>query len=186
MPQEVEKTSSKQPEAQRRGMSLSPFLGSPFMAMRRIHEDIDRMFEQAFGGLGGGLMSWPGGGQQQEGGGSAWMPAIEVRRKDGQLTVCAELPGLKPEEVQVELENDELIIRGERRQEETKSEDGVHRTERRYGRFYRAIPLPEGADTEQVKAQFRNGLLEVTVPVSGKSGRRQIPISSGGSSEKGR
>jgi HSP20 family protein len=143
--------------------------------MRRMHEDMDRMFSQSFGG---GLMG--GGGAAGAGGSLAtWSPAIEVKQEKNNFIVSAELPGLKPDEVHVELDEDALVIQGERKHEQTSEDGGVHRTERRYGHFYRAIPLPEGAHGEQAKAEFRNGVLEVTIPVpEQQSHRRQIPIKS--------
>ena len=164
--------------------STAEFLANPFAAMRRMHEDMDQLFAQALGGVGGGLMA---GGASGLGIGSlrsgmqAWSPAIEVKQQGNDLVVCAELPGMKPEEVQVELHQNELVIQGERRQEESSTQGGIHRTERRYGRFYRAIPLPEGVNAEQAQARFQNGMLEVTVPLpqQQQSRRRQIPVMGG-------
>jgi HSP20 family protein len=88
-----------------------------------------------------------------------------------------ELPGLSKEDVKVELTPDGLLIQGERKEEHEEQQEGVLRSERRYGRFSRIIPLPDGADAEQAKAQFTNGVLEVTVPVpEEKARRREIPI----------
>ena len=149
---------------------LIPFGGemfSPFSMMRRMMDEFDRNW--------GGLTGRAGGGA------GMWSPAIEVSQDKGQITVCAELPGLKDEDVHVEATDDALIIEGERRQETSGEEGGVRRTERHYGRFYRTIPLPEGANSEQAKARFNNGVLEVTIPVQEeKSNRRRIPLESGG------
>jgi HSP20 family protein len=124
---------------------------------------MDRSFGQRFFG--------------REEGETFWAPAIEVRESDGQLKVHAELPGLKPEDVRVEVTNDQLIVQGEWKYEREEKK-GVYRSERRYGQCYRAIPLPEGANTEQAKAQFMNGV-EIATPVpEQKSTRRQIQIES--------
>jgi HSP20 family protein len=91
--------------------------------------------------------------------------------------VHAELPGLEPKDVKVDVENDALVIQGERRFEQEEKEGGVQRTERQYGLFYRSIPLPEGAKVDQAKAKFHNGVLEVTIPVpEQQSNRRTIPV----------
>jgi HSP20 family protein len=162
--------------------STTEFFNNPFGVMRRMHEDMDRMFAQA---LGGGLMN-AGEGSSGAGGMSTWAPVIEVKQQADNLVVCAELPGLKPEEVQVEMNEGALVIQGERRNESKSEEGGFHRTERHYGRFYRAIPLPDGANAEEAKASFNNGVLEVTVPLPHQqTKRRQIPIGGGGSSKKG-
>jgi HSP20 family protein len=132
--------------------------------MRRLSEEMDRTFGRIFHGQGEtGL----------------WSPVIEVTQNEGQLKVHAELPGLKPEDVHVEVVNDQLIIQGERKYEHEEKKKGVYRSERRYGQFYRSIPLPEGAATEQAKAQFNNGVLEITMPAPDqKANRREIPIES--------
>jgi HSP20 family protein len=108
---------------------------------------------------------------------SLWTPAIEVSQRDSQYVVHAELPGLKPEDVKVEVLDDALVIEGERKYEHEEDRGGVHRTERRYGRFYRAIPLPEGTNAEQARARFENGVLEVMIPLSRqRSDRHQIQV----------
>jgi HSP20 family protein len=142
----------------------SEFFSNPFLVMRRLSEEMDRNFGRFLG---------------QEEGGSFWSPVIEVSQREGQLRVHAELPGLKPEDVHIEVANDQLIIQGERKSEQQQRDKGVYRSERRYGRFYRAVPLPEGTSTENAKAQFNNGVLEISIPVpEQKSNRRQIPIES--------
>lgn len=157
--------------------SPAEFFSNPFATIRRMHEELDQVFAQAFGGMGGGLTSGGRGGNVGAGLGT-WSPAIEVRQDRDKLVVCAELPGLKAEEVQVEVNEDALVIQGERRHEETSEHRGMHRTERRYGKFYRAIPLPDGANADQAKAEFNHGVLEVTIPVpEQQSRRRSIPIS---------
>jgi len=146
------------------GWSPAEFFSNPFSLMRRFSEEMDRNFGRFFG---------------REEGGSFWSPAIEVRESDGQLKVHADLPGLKPEDVHVEVTNDQLIIQGERKSEQEEKKAGVYRSERHYGQFYRAVPLPEGAKTEQAKAQFKNGVLEIAIPTpQQKSNRREIPIES--------
>jgi len=148
------------------GLSLSPFevfLTNPFLLMRRMIEEMDRAFSEFSGSNNGDT--------------SLWTPAIEVSQRDGQYVVHAELPGLKPEDVKVEVLDDALVIEGERKCEHEEDRGGVHRTERRYGRFYRAVPLPEGATADQARARFENGVLEVMIPVSQQqSDRRQIPV----------
>jgi len=78
--------------------------------------------------------------------------------------VRADLPGLKKDDVKVDITDQGITIHGEGRQEQQSEQGGIYRTERSYGSFYRQIPLPEGAMTDQAKAAFKNGVLEITVP----------------------
>jgi len=147
--------------------ALTPFelfRANPFSLMRRISEEMDRVFQEV--------------GLEREGNdGIGWSPAIEVAQKDGKYSVHAELPGLSPNDVKVEVANDALVIQGERKVEREENEKGLRRTERQYGLFYRSIPLPEGADVEHANAKFHDGMLEVTIPVpQQKEERRSIPI----------
>lgn len=115
---------------------------------------------------------------------TGWLPAVEVSQSDGKLRVQAELPGLAPEDVRVEIGDNEIVIQGERRVEHDVNRRGVRLTEREYGVFYRTIPLPEGAQVDQAKASFQNGLLEVTVPIPQRaSQRRPLAIEPGSKSE---
>ena len=111
---------------------------------------------------------------------ASWTPAVEVRERDGQLVVSADLPGLNKDDIKVEVTGEGLVIQGERKSEHEEERGGVHRSERSYGSFYRSIPLPEGANIEQAKAQFNNGVLEVSVPIpKAQEKTRRIPIESG-------
>lgn len=147
--------------------SLTPrdfFAASPFELMRRFTEDMDRFFE-------GGAPGWAPSSM------AMWSPPIEIEEKDGQFTVCAELPGLGKDDVKVELTEDGLTISGERKREREERRGGLYRTERSYGSFWRTIPIPDDAQVEQAKATFENGLLTVSVPVpESKQRRREIPI----------
>jgi HSP20 family protein len=107
-----------------------------------------------------------------------WMPAIDVFERDGQLVVQADLPGVGVDDVAIEVEDNVLTVSGERREEREIGEDGLRRIERRYGRFSRTIALPEGAQPDQINAAFRDGVLEITVPVKPAESqqRRRIGI----------
>jgi len=165
---------------QRRGLGQLPssyyggFGGGPFSVMRRISEDMDRLFD-AFG-FGRGLFptfgesALPGYGESAS---SLWAPHIEVSEHGGKFLVSADLPGVKKEDVNVEVTQDAVTIQGHRKQEKTSSERGFYRSERSYGSFCRTIPLPEGAHTENASATFRDGVLqiEIDLPQQKSSGR---------------
>jgi len=134
---------------------------SPFASMREFNREIDRMMgPNAFGADV-----------------KAWTPTVDVKRSNGNLEVTAELPGLKKEEVRVEMTEDALVIHGERKRENTEDREGFHRYERSYGKFYRAIPLPEGAKREAVKAELGEGVLKIIVPVAEiTKNTREVPV----------
>jgi HSP20 family protein len=147
------------------------FRMNPFSLMRRMSEELDRAFGESNEG------------EQRE---RTWTPAVELMQREGNLVVRAELPGLKPEDVKLEITDDAIVLEGERKDEREENRGGLHVTERRYGRFYRAIPLPDGAKTDDARAKFENGVLEVTVPTEQpKSKRREIPIQGASQATKG-
>ena len=149
---------------QQRPMAIAPgefFRMNPFSLMRRLSEEMARFVES-------------GRSEERE---KSWMPSVDVSQKEGNYVVHAELPGIKPEDVKLEITDEAIILQGERKSEQEETKGSVHLTERHYGRFYRAIPLPQGADTEHAKAKFDNGVLQITVPVEEpRSNRREIPI----------
>ena len=101
-----------------------------------------------------------------------WSPQVEVRERDNNIVVRADLPGLSRDDVDVEVDNDALVIRGERRNDWEDEREGNYRSERSYGTFYRAIALPEGVDPNTCKATFKDGVLEVTLPKPQRSQSR--------------
>ena len=137
------------------------FLSSPWELMRRMSEDMDRLFE-----------SFQSGQLQTEEGRGAWSPQLEVERQGNELCIRADLPGLKPEDIEVNLDDGLLTIAGERRQEQRDEREGVRRTERSYGRFYRALQVPDGVQEDEISATFKDGVLELKIPVQERQQRR--------------
>lgn len=107
-----------------------------------------------------------------------WMPALEVFEKDGEFHVKAELPGMKKEDIKLEATPEGLTLSGERKAEKTDTHDGYYRTERVYGEFCRFVPIPEGADLEKLTAEFKDGVLEIKVPIPkpAKAAARTVEI----------
>jgi len=157
----------------------------PFSMMRRISDEMDRLFENF--GMGLGTLpsyeqgNWAGAGQGAQNVPSMWSPHIEVSQREGKLLVQADLPGIKREDIDVQIEHDAIVIQGQRHQERSGSESGYYRSERSYGSFYRTIPLPEGIDTESASASFRDGVLriELDAPREEQRGRR-LEVKDGG------
>jgi HSP20 family protein len=136
---------------------------NPFALMRQFTEEMDRTF-----------------GQMPAPAAAAWRPTIEVKEKEGKLLVTAELPGVKKEDVKVNITGDMLTVEGERKEEKEEKREGYYHSERNYGKFLRSIPLPEGAKADQAAAQFNNGILEITIPIpEAKEKRKEIPIQEG-------
>ena len=96
---------------------------------------------------------------------TTWFPEIDVFEKDNRLVTKIDLPGLKKEDVKVEVTDGHLAISGERKSEGEEKKENFYRCEREYGSFYRVVPLPEGVKAEDVKATFADGVLEVSVPL---------------------
>jgi HSP20 family protein len=109
---------------------------------------------------------------------TGWAPQIEIVQRDDEIVVRADLPGLDRNDIDVEVNDGVLTISGERRQESRDEREGFIRSERAYGSFYRAIPLPDGVNAEEISANFRDGVLEIAVPVpeNQRQRRRRVEI----------
>lgn len=139
------------------------FMRTPFTFMRRFAEDMDRMFEDfrfptMFTKEFPFRMEMKG----------DWVPAIEVLENNGKFMVRCDLPGMKKEDIKIELNDELLTISGERNEEKKEESEGFYRTERTYGSFYRTVPLPTTVTPETAEATFRNGVLEITMPSTKK------------------
>lgn len=138
---------------------------NPIDELRTTQHQMDRLFNR-FLGLERGSESGVG----------LWMPAIESYEKDGQLFFRAELPGVDPKEIDISIADRELVIKGERKQEKDTKEENYQFREISYGSFERHFELPEGTKTEELKAKFNNGILEITVPLAAATKPRKIEI----------
>ena len=134
----------------------------PFGFLRQMTSELDRAFGEP-----GGAFEWfrtrPG----FEG--TDWFPRVDVFERENRLVTRVDLPGVKKEEVKVEVANGQLTITGERKTDAEEKHEDFYRCERQYGGFYRAVPLPEGVRVEEVKATFADGVLEVTAPLQAKA-----------------
>jgi HSP20 family protein len=111
-----------------------------------------------------------------DGDGGAWLPAIDVERGQDELTVRADLPGVQPDEIKIEVQNGVLMVSGQQERQNDENDRAYVRHERRYGSFMRSIPLPEGVDPSQITAKTSNGVLEVTIPLPEKSSMEPVTI----------
>jgi HSP20 family protein len=127
--------------------------------------EFDRMFE----GTTWPAFRWPVLRAAAAGEDAKWLPEIDVFEKDNRLVTKVDLPGMKKEDVKVEVTDGHLAISGERKTEAEEKKEQFYRCEREYGSFYRAVPLPEGVKLEDVKATFADGVLEVSIPLPAKA-----------------
>jgi HSP20 family protein len=138
---------------------------NPFEEMQRLQDEVFR--------------PW-GTGQRQ-----ALRPAVDIHEDEGTIKVMAELPGLKPEDVHVEVEDNVLTLSGERRLEHEDQREGYHRIERAFGSFTRSFVLPRAVDAQSIDAQMKDGTLTIRLPKRAESQPRRIDVKAGESSGDG-
>jgi len=131
----------------------------PFAELGELRTRFDRMFDE-----------WLDGRER------AWTPAIDVVREDGHLVVRADLPGIKPEEVKIEVEDDILTVTGEHAESKEEKDKSYVRRERRYGSFRRSMALPAGVDPDKIEAKTRDGVVEVTIPLPTAAKKEPVRI----------
>lgn len=173
-------TQSVEPYRRSSELSQGGWGSSPFSFMGRFMSDMDRLFDE----FGFGSSPMRGYGRRGEGmNRPSWIPKVDVFERGGQLIVHADLPGLKQEDVHVNVDQGVLTLSGERSHTHEHEKGGVYRCERSYGSFERSIVLPDGVDPAAIKASFESGVLEVTIPLpkETRSAGRNIPI--GGKTE---
>jgi HSP20 family protein len=147
-----------------RSFGLSPIFG--------LRREIDRLFDDAFTGRGSG---------------GTWTPAVDIHETQKELRIDFELPGIRPEDVEVDVENGMLTVRGQKtaQRKEEDEEGRYHLVERSYGSFTRSFQLPQGVDENQIGADFDQGVLHVRIPKAALPQPRRIQIGAGGG-ERGR
>jgi HSP20 family protein len=142
----------------------------PFRDLTALQNEVNRLFSRATGGDVAERQSWT--------------PAIDVVETEGAIVLKAELAGMKPEDINIELQDNVLTISGERRFEEEVKEDKFYRIERRYGSFSRSLALPPAADESKVDAKYENGVLQITVQKAEVVKPKKITVTVGGSEPK--
>jgi HSP20 family protein len=131
---------------------------APIFGLRR---EIDRLFEDTFARDG-----------------KNWTPPVDIKESDNDIRIDLELPGVRPEDVEITTENALLTIRGEKRSERKEGEEGrYHVVERSYGTFTRTFTLPQGVDDNQIAADFNDGVLSIRIPKAALPQPKRIQIS---------
>ena len=134
-------------------------------SLRRLNSVLDEAFN-----------AWPF--QNQDSGTvtSSWLPACDVFEGEDAVKIVAEVPGVRPEDVKISLENNLLTLRGEKKQHAEEQNERVHRYERSYGAFERTFSLPTTVDPEKIDAQYTGGVLTITIPKVERARPREIPV----------
>jgi len=161
----LQRTAAAAPDRLRQRDPFEALGFGPFSLMRRMQEDMDRLFGSVWGGR-----NWPASFGQV--GGGEWTPAIEAFQRGNEFVVRADVPGLTRDDLTVEIGEDALTIQGERKYDHQEEQEGVFRSERGYGTFSRVVPLPEGAVSESATANFKDGVLEIVVQAPSHEVRR--------------
>ena len=146
--------------------SLAERTPDPFSYLRN---QVNRVFDDFWG------ESWLAPSREMAAG---FWPQVDVTETDKEVKVCAEIPGADAKDIDVSLEDGTLTIRGEKKSEREENEKGQYRMERSYGSFERAIPLPTEVDESKAKAEFKKGVLRLTLPKrpGAQSRRKKIPV----------
>ena len=142
----------------------------PFRELTALQSEVNRLFSRA------------GAGDVAER--QSWTPSVDVIETDDAIKLKAELAGMDPDDISIELQDNVLTVTGERKFEEEVEEDKYYRIERRYGGFSRSIALPQTADEEKIGAKYENGVLEVLVPKAEIAKPKKIAVAIGDSKAK--
>jgi HSP20 family protein len=141
---------------------------TPMGNLASFQDEMNRMFEQVFRGGTGEEAGW---------GVRPWAPPVDIYETDDALVLKAELPGISKDDVSIEIHQNTLILRGQRKHEAEVKEDRYHRVERAYGTFQRSFVLPTLVDQEHVQATYKDGILELRLPKSEAAKPKRIAIS---------
>jgi len=107
----------------------------------------------------------------------SWIPAVDILEKEGNLILHAELPGMSEKQIDLKLEGNTLTLKGERKMDKEDKKNNYHRVESFYGSFTRSFRLPETVDLEKISADYKNGVLTITIPQRPEVRPREIPVS---------
>jgi HSP20 family protein len=145
--------------AMRKGLSI----WSPVSELERVRREFDRIFDEFFGPI-----------SERE---FVFMPAIDLYETDTDVVIKAEIPGVKKEDIEITVKDNFVHIKAEKKEEVEEKRENVHRLERFYGKVERVIPLPVDVKSDQAKAEYKDGVLEIKIPKEKVSKETKIKIS---------
>lgn len=143
-------------------MSLKTY--EPSILLNRLHDEIGRMFDPQ-----SGL-------NELTSSNNVWAPAVDIKEEEHRYLIHADLPGVKPEDIDITLEHGVLTIKGIRNEEKTEKNQGYHRVERFRGRFVRSFALPDSVDNEKVDAHLKHGVLDIVIDKKERAKPRRIAV----------
>ncbi|MBS0418742.1 MAG: Hsp20/alpha crystallin family protein [Proteobacteria bacterium] len=143
----------------------------PWHVVNRLHQTLDQVFNNHFSN--DSALGTP---EASSSPSVSWVPRVDIHEEKDRFVVLADVPGVDPKDIDITADNGVLTVRGERKVEKRETEAGYERIERVAGSFLRRFTLPEGANTEQIKAKQTNGVLEVTIPKTPAVQPRRISI----------
>ena len=143
---------------------------TPLADLQVASSNLNRLFDEAFRGFPSLNAETPVVG--------TWLPPVDVVESANELRIVAEMPGVRPEDIKISMENNVLMLRGEKQQVAASEENGerVHRFERTYGAFERSFMVPSSVDGERIQARSEHGILTLTLPKAEKAKPRQITV----------
>ncbi|MBN2406340.1 MAG: Hsp20/alpha crystallin family protein [Elusimicrobia bacterium] len=143
----------------------------PFRDLENLHQDMNKLFNLSFS-------QWPDENRGTLPASYSWAPSIDVQNRKDKLVVKAELPGMEKDDVKITLEDNYLVIKGEKKQEDEKEDKdkGYYHRECVYGSFQRAVSLPADVDAGKIDASYKNGVLKITLPKKEEAKPKQIDI----------
>lgn len=139
----------------------------PFHNLDSLQSDMNRLFNWAFGQTAGDSLT-----------DSNWVPPVDVIQEGDRFRVRVDMPGMKKDEIEITLDGDTLTVRGEKKRESETKQDDYYRAERLYGTFQRSLTLPDHVDAEKIEANYKDGVLDITIPKTESAKPKQIKIQS--------
>jgi len=141
----------------------------PFRDLSKLQDRMNRLFQDSMQSRGEeGLMT------------GGFVPAVDIYEDEHNITLKMEVPGVEQKDLDIRVENNTLTVRGERKFEKDEKEENFHRIERRYGSFFRSFALPNTVDTDNINAEYENGVLKVTLSKRAEAKPKQVKVNVGG------
>ncbi len=155
--------------AKKQGADVAPRASGPWAGLDTMRDEMDRMFDD----FSRGVMRMP---RWRRMAGAATVPPVDIVEKDKAFEISVELPGMSESDIDVKVTDNRLTVTGEKKEDHEETDKGYHLSERRYGSFMRSFSLPPGVDGNKIDANFKNGVLKVTLPKAAAAAKPEKKI----------